>query len=231
MSWENFESGSLLHGIALATCIVLIMLTWMLTRRWRGFVLGKKLEKVIGVGCLIVWIINTIYWNTNPKVGWEQRLPLHYCNMANLIGFIAVMWHRRHFQALIYFWAFALCIWAFITPTVQDGPAYMAFWIFWIYHLFIFLAVLQVLVGRGFRPTTRDLRLAILTTAVYTALLAVIDAGCGWNYGFVGPSSPESPTPIDQLGPYPLRILWMGLLAAGLFALLWLPCRKSGQAD
>ena len=78
---------------------------------------------------------------TPERLAWDRSLPLHVCNIANIFGAIAVLRQQRLFQGIIYFWALALCIWAFLTPTLDVGPARFGFWIFWIYHLFIGLAV------------------------------------------------------------------------------------------
>lgn len=50
-----------------------------------------------------------------------------------------------------------------------------------------------------------------------------LNAITGWNYGFVGAGKPGQPSPIDVLGPYPLRVLWMILIGALLFLFLLLP--------
>lgn len=41
-----------------------------------------------------------------------------------------------------------------------------------------------------------------------------------------GRSIPDNPTPLDLLGPWPLRILWMVLLVSALFAAMTLPGRR-----
>jgi uncharacterized membrane protein YwaF len=54
-------------------------------------------------------------------------------------------------------------------------------------------------------------------------LLSLVDRIFGWNYGFLGEATPDVPTPVDMLGPYPLRIVWMILIGAMTFVLMWLP--------
>lgn len=230
MNGQVFRPGSVLHLVCLLIVLLAVGIYWLFARRWRDQAHLEHLRRATGLGCVAVWLINTLFWATRQPMSWEQAIPLHYCNMANLIAAIAILGHRRVFQGLLYFWAFGLCIWAFLTPTVQMGYLYVEFWIFWLYHLFIGLGVVFILVADRFRPNCRDLGLAMLITAAYTFTLAVIDYITGWNYGFVGPSKPDSPTIIDGLGPYPLRLLWMALLAAGVFILLQLPFyRRSGS--
>ena len=223
MNGDEFRSGTLLHGLCLAACGLIVGLYVGLAKSRKGSLRRHSLQKFTGIGCLLAWFLNTAYWAMPSRFMWEQALPLHYCNMANLIGAVAVLWRRRLFQGVIYFWALALCIWAFITPTVRYGPAHMDFWIFWIYHLFILLAVAHVMVIDQFRPSFRDLLRVSAFTSLYTIMLVIVDYAFGWNYGFVGPSKPKSPTLIDSLGVYPLRLVWITLLAALLFVLAFLP--------
>jgi hypothetical integral membrane protein (TIGR02206 family) len=192
---------------------------------------GRRLDLGLGVGCLMVWLVNTIFWMWPSRFLWESSLPLHYCNMANLLGAAAAFTRRRIFQGLVYFWAMALCVWAFLTPTVRYGPLHAQFWVFWLYHAFIGLAVVHVLVADRFRPTWADLKQTTVFTGGYTAVLIVANWQWGWNYGFVGPSVPQSPTIIDALGPYPLRLVWIVLLAFGMFVLCWLPWCREGRRE
>lgn len=233
-----FRTGSPTHLLALAVCAAVVLGFVGLVRHYRALPdeseRHQKLHRLrlfVGVGCLGVWMLNTVFWTVLAPFCWEQSLPLHFCNLANLLGAIAVLRKGgRLFKSVLYFWATTLCIWAFLTPVLGSGPDGPEFWIFWVYHLFIPLAVLETFLVQRFRPGFRDLRNAILFTLGFTLSLAVIDRIFGWNYGFVGPSTPENPTLLDVLGPYPIRILWMILIASALFFLVWLPWRKSSAA-
>lgn len=223
MNLDEFRSGTPLHGLCLlASAGVVVLYVWV-ARRWLRTGDRRALDCFVGIGCLTVWLVNTLYWLWPSRFVWEQGLPLHYCNMANLWGAAAAWTRRRLFQGLVYFWALALCVWAFLTPTVRYGPTHPDFWVFWLYHGFIGVALAHVLMVDRFRPTGRDLRRVLAFTAVYTLFLVAIDWRWGLNYGFVGPTSPTSPTPIDALGPYPLRLVWIVMLAASLLTLCYLP--------
>ena len=220
---EDFANFSGLHYLCLACCVILTVLTIALSRRWRGSENERRLRLFIGTGCLVIWLISAGYGIIYLPFDWESSLPLQFCNLANLIGAIAVLGNGRLFKGILYFWTFALCVWAFITPDLLSGPATLAFWIFWAYHLFILFAVVEVLVLQRFRPNWLDYRNAVVFTIGYMGILIVLNNLFKWNYGYVGPSEPRIPTIIDFLGPYPLRLLWMVLIGAFLFLLLLLP--------
>ena len=219
----EFECFSTLHYVSLAVCLILAILAVVLCRRWRGTEKEAGIRMTIGIGCLVVWIVSAAYRLFFVPFDWESSLPLHFCNIANLIGAMAIFGKGRLFKAVLYFWSFSLCIWAFLTPELSTGPALPGFWIFWGYHVFIILAVVVILVLYQFQPNGRDFRNAAFFTIAYVGFLLVPNNIHQWNYGYVGPSKPSLPTIIDFLGPYPLRLVWMFLIGAFLFFLLLLP--------
>ncbi len=221
----EFHTWSLLHLATVAICGGLSAATPILAQRSALATQPLRVRRLVGWGCLVAWIINTAYWMMPERFALGSSLPIHFCNVANIFGALAVLRQSRLFQGVIYFWA-GLYVWAFLTPTVGVGPARLGFWVFWIYHFFIALALAYILLIDRFRPSFRDLLHSSAFTLAYVAFMALVDHFTGWNYGFLGAETPDSPTPVDVLGTYPLRIVWMILLGAVAFFLLWLPfCR------
>ena len=222
MLLASFSTGSATHLITLAVItgliVVLVVVTHPSTSDSRRAIVGN----LVGWGSLAAGILNTAYWMSPPRFDPSQSLPLHFCNLANFIGALAVLKGHRLFQGVLYFWS-GLCLWAFLTPTVRTGPDQPDFWIFWLYHGFIALTLVYVLRVARFKPSFRDLMRSTRFTLILVACLFTINAVTGWNYGFLGNDIPGAPTPVDLLGRYPLRVLWMILIGAAVFALLWLP--------
>lgn len=224
---ETFRQGTALHFLCLAVCLAATLTTAVAARRFRSEPgRARGLRRFLVVGCLVSWLASNGYGLLPPRFSWSDSLPLHFCHLANLLGAWAIATRNRTAQGLMYFWTFALCLWAFITPLLYVGPTSLWFWLFWIYHLFIPVATAWILVADRFRPTWGDWRRSVVATLAYMALLAVLDALTGWNYGFVGPSTPSQASLLDFLGPYPQRLLWMALVGTSLFALLMLPWRR-----
>jgi len=219
---SDFVTGSGLHLCCLFIIGLIVLGTIILGRRVKNES-DTKLRALVAVGCLLVWIFNTSFFLMPSRFSWDQSLPLHLCNLANLVGAAAVWFGWRSFQAVLYFWSFALSIWALLTPSLLKGPGSVEFWTFWAYHVLIYVAITFVLVVDEFRPTWRDWRVAVSATLIYSSMIALIDRFTGWGYGFVGPGAPDQPTLLDVMGPYPLRLIWMGLIATLLFTLLMFP--------
>lgn len=224
MELHTFSHGSPVHILSLVVCIAASFSVATGASRLRHHPVAlTRFRCLIVLGCLLSWLVTFLFGLRPATFRWDEALPLHFCNLANLIGALAVARRPRLAQSLLYFWTFALCIWAFLTPALFDGPAQAGFWVFWIYHLFIPVSLAWVLAVDGFRPRWRDLRNATGLTFLYMCALAALNAVTGWNYGFVGPGKPGQPSLVDVLGPYPLRLAWMALLGAALFLLLLLP--------
>lgn len=225
MDLERFQTGSLLHWVCLGVCLA-AFLAVALSARWLRSLPSRgraRFRTAIVVGCLGSWLV-TILFGLDPRVfRWDFSLPLQFCNLANLFGAVAVGRQGRLSQAILYFWSIVLCSWAFLTPVLYVGPAHLWFWIFWIYHLFIPIALAWVLLVDGFRPNWLDLRNSLAVTLGFLIILSILNAITGWNYGFLGPGKPGAATPLDLLGPYPLRIVWMTLIGSLFFLLVLLP--------
>lgn len=223
---DEFENFSFLHGLCILACLVISVAAILLLKRKRGTDAADFFRQVTGWGCLAIWLVGTLYRSFILPFSWAGSLPLQFCHLANLVGAAAVLMHWRLFQSVLYFWTFALCSWAFITPDLGAGPSRPGFWIFWLYHVFILLAVIDVLVAQRFRPNWSDFRNAVFFTLALAGLLAIINRIFSWNYGFVGPYDPSVPTVIDFLGPYPIRLLSMAIIGVLLFLCLMLPWMK-----
>ncbi|NRB76037.1 MAG: TIGR02206 family membrane protein [Verrucomicrobiales bacterium] len=222
---QVFAPNTPLHAVCLLACLAITAAFTFASLRSRKCCphVTAVIRRIIVAGCLLSWLATTAYGFFPHKFAWDNALPLQFCNMANLLGALAVGRRQRWAEAMIYYWGLALCSWAFLTPTLIEGPALPEFWIFWGYHVFILISLAHVLFIDGFRPGWKDCIRSIALTAAYMAALAVVNTIADWNYGFLGTGKPGNTTPIDALGSYPLRLLWMALIGAAFFALLTLP--------
>ena len=126
-------------------------------------------------------------------------------------------------RALLYFWGLGLSTQGFITPVNEHGPESGEFWMHWLNHGAIIGAALYDLVVLRFRPHWRDWRTAVVLGIVYVACVFVLNIISGWNYGYVGATKPDVRTIVDFLGPWPLRVIWIVLIAIFAMMLLMLP--------
>jgi len=145
------------------------------------------------------------------------------CDLTSLAAPLVLLTRARLLRTLLYFWGLGLSIQALITPTIEEGPLYVAFWLFWLTHAAIIATAGYDLVAWRFRPTFRDAVIAIVACTVWLGVVLTVDLALAANYGYVGNATPDRPTVIDKLGPWPLRVYKMYAAMIVLFLAMWFP--------
>lgn len=201
----------------------------------RGSPRQRQLERAWFWFVLAVQTFNVIFWSTPPRLELASSLPLHICDLAGIFAVFATLsWTRQHSLAeqtsgftrtlatIMFFWGLGLSTQAFFTPVISQGPSTVRFHIFFLSHFTIVATPLYDFIVRGYRPAWRDLGVIVLVTAIFGAVMIPLNTATGWNYGYVGNSTPENPTIIDKLGPYPLRLLWLAAIITTVYVVLTL---------
>lgn len=211
---------SALHGVVVAVLILAIAGLVRAARR-RPDAAGRAL----GLAGLGVWAANQAHallrdW---PALDRAASLPLHVCDLVGLAAPLALLTRNRWWMAVTWFAGCGLSLQALVTPALEGGPDTWAFWLFWAMHGGIFAAAAVLVAARGYRPAAGDFARAWVASLAYVLLVLPLDLATGWNYGYVGPALPDTPTVLDHLGPWPWRIGVLCVLATGVYGLLWLP--------
>jgi hypothetical integral membrane protein (TIGR02206 family) len=228
----TFEPFSKTHAAVVVAFAALVLGLVALRRRWARTLppRAERLDRALAAAAAVVAAF-TIGWPLLPRhfdLTWS--LPLHVCDLAAMVAPVVLWTCRRLPRALLYFWGLGLSSQGFSTPDLRDGPAKVEFWVFWLNHFAVVGSAIYDLAGRGYRPTWRDYRSVMLASVAYLAVVLPLDVAMKLNYGYVGPALPGQPTIVDVLGPWPLRVIVMFVLAAALMALMtapWQPRRRA----
>ena len=153
-----------------------------------------------------------------------QPLPLQLCDVAVLVA-AAALWTRQQLLAEVtYFWALAGTLQALLTPELpQHFPTYPYFQ-YYIAHGGTVGAALILVVGLRMAPRAWAVAWVAGITIAYAALVGLVDAVTGADYMFLR-AKPDTPTLLDDLGPWPWYILSATALGLVLFAILDAPFR------
>jgi hypothetical integral membrane protein (TIGR02206 family) len=226
----DFRSFTLLHCAALLLVALVIVLLVGAGRAWRGTARERRLASVMAA-VILVLRLGVLLWNMMPE-RWSlgRSLPLQICDLAAIGSAFALLTDRRWLWSIAYFWGLALSVQGLVQPDLAAGPVSLAFWLFWLHHALIVGAALYVVMVRGFRPTGRDLLVALGAGVMYVALVFPLDLLVGANYGYLGRALPTQPTVLDWLGPWPWRVLAMVGLGALVMLVLYLPWHRAASA-
>lgn len=172
-------------------------------------------------GVVLGWnLLANLWWLLPANWVLSDSLPLHVCDLTNLLLPWAIWTRHRWLLAVVVIWGLGLSTQAFFTPTVNEAPADLRFWLFWGGHLTIAAGCCVIAGGTDFRPNWRDFwRVEVVSLGVVFGLIA-LNLFTGANYGYVGNSTPENPTLIDHLGPWPLRVVWLFLIGSAAQAMV-----------
>lgn len=213
-----FAPFSLTHLVTVLVCAAVGAVLTVLGVRWRGTERGTLLHRAWAWAVTLVQAFNLIFWLTPPRLDPADSLPLHICDIAGIVAAVSMWTDARWARAVMVYWGIGLSTQGFIFPVIRDGPDTVRFHIFFLSHLTIVATAVYDTVARGFRLGWRDLRTITLILAGWTLVVLPIDIAMRWNYGYIGDVAGKNPA--VMLGPWPLRLLWMFLLAEGAFALL-----------
>ena len=223
---DTFRPFTLAHGCALSCIAVVIAVAVTYGRKRfvpRSAPAPSQFERTLAYANIAVWLAAHGWWQLPARFDAVTTLPLQMCHITSLIASAVLLTQHRALRAILYFWAFALCTQAMITPSIVEPPSSPVFWSFWFLHGFVMMTAIYDIAVNGFRPTWRDYRAACIASACYVAVVLPIDMLLGANYGFVGQSKPLHPSIVDLLGPWPERLVIIVPLAALAMLTVMLP--------
>lgn len=213
----------LLHIFMILSIVALAI--WMIAKREKIAKNETFHSKRFALFTLIVWVMYNIYNFLPENFRVEESLPLHVCDVLAIVSVIALWSGNVKARTFIYFCALPLATQAIITPTGEQNPLLFRFWLFWMLHACIILSSIYDLVVRKYRPAFKSYLFIIFCDILYILLILPINIFFNFNYGFIGNSSPDTPTMVDVFGAWPIRILWMLLAVLFVQFLMYLPWR------
>lgn len=222
---DSFDQFTPMHAVVVFIAASVLVGLCVLARRGRDGNSATVVAKRWGAFIVAWQTLDMAYYAS--KLDLQVSLPLHICDLVAWLAGLSLLTGRRQFRTMVYFWGIGLSSQAFVTPTVTVGPAHAKFWLFWVVHSNIVLSGLFDVIARGYRPTWRDLRFASLVTLTYGAVVIPVNMLLKVNYGYIGDSRPGAPTVVDKLGPWPLRVLWVGVIVYSVFTILTLVWPKN----
>lgn len=218
---HTFEAFTLAHVLSAGAFGAMILGIAVWGRRAQGSRAERNTRRGLVMGMWAFLLVYNAFWLWPSNFELRRSLPLQMCDIAMLLTPLALGFNIRWARSLVYFWGLVLSSQGFIQPTLEYGPAHWKFWTFWIGHSIIVGGGLYELIALRFRPTIRDLGLAVTVELLYLGAVTAVNVPFGLDYGFVGPPNDETPAFIAALGPWPLRILWLVLLVIGVQTLAW----------
>jgi hypothetical integral membrane protein (TIGR02206 family) len=227
--------------VALYFALVALLIWWARHPRLGGrdeLTRRRTDVTLAALGALVSLAVNA-WWFWPGHFRLAKSLPLELCDVVGVIAPLALYTGKRPLRALLQLWGLGLCTQWVFTPVTPTGPATLAYWLSFALHASILGSAAFDLLARGFVATWREWRLALLLGTAYLAAMVTVDlalirwgapSAAGANYGYVGPSTPQAPTIVEALGPWPLRLVWIWLLGAAALTVVRAAAAWVGQS-
>lgn len=228
-SWaEEFHAFTLFHYLLLAICLASFVIFSIVGKRLlthdleSGTHYERTFRHVLAWSIILSQAFFFIRRLTPSHWDIQDSLPMHLCRWMVWIAAWALLTHNRRMRAFLLFGGIGLSTQAFFSPMITYGMGSMGFWIYWINHTQIVGAAIYDLSVLGYRPTRKDLHIAIIWGTAYAIFTIAINLLLNTNYSYLGRGAHQQSSIVDQLGPFPGRVVWMILGAWLIFGFIYI---------
>jgi hypothetical integral membrane protein (TIGR02206 family) len=189
-------------------------------RRWPGlgpFVRVTMVSMLVGFTAGYLLALS----REGPLSVWDV-VPLHLCDFLVPVAAFALITLHPTACEVLYFWGGTGTLLATLTPDLAHGWPDWRFVVYFGLHGTVVAAAALAAFGLGRPPRPGAVRRVFLLTNAYAAVVGLVDAIWGMNFLYLR-EKPWAPTLLDGMGPWPVYILVVDLLALMLFLLLAAP--------
>lgn len=209
------------HLIALGVIVLLnIFMVWWGRLRPHQ----RPLIRTLLAGVLLLNIIGWHGWHLAYGL-WDiaYMLPFHLCGIMQWSSLFLLTTRNPRIYEFVYFIGLGGATQALLTPDSGNlgFPHFRAFETM-ISHGSIVTAAIYFTFVEGFRPTWDSVKRVIIGTQLYAIAIFFLNFLIGSNYMFLA-RKPDVPSLIDALGPWPLYIIPLELIAFATVIILYLP--------
>jgi hypothetical integral membrane protein (TIGR02206 family) len=162
------------------------------------------------------------------QISLESLIPLHLCDLAAIIGGIALCNKSYKLAEIAYFWGLAGTLQGLITPDIKDtfpSPEFISF--YW-NHGFVVITALFLPLAMGWRPRRNAYWYLFGISQLYLIVALSANYLLKTNYGYLF-HKPKSASLMDYFPTWPWYILVLEALCLLIFFLLHLPFSHKSQ--
>lgn len=219
---EPFRPFGTGHLIALVV-IVLINLSFTWLRKSQS----QRLKDGVRYAIAAVLVIAESAWHIwNIAIGeWtiQTHLPLHLCAVLVWSSVIMLLTKNYRIYEFAYFLGIAGAAQAVLTPEagIYGFPHFRVFQTLFAHGAIVTGAIFMTGV-EGYRPTWESFKRVVIWLNVYAVIVTGINVLIGSNYLYTL-HKPNTASLMDVLGPWPLYLISLELIALLFCFLLYLP--------
>ncbi|MGC6472917.1 MAG: TIGR02206 family membrane protein [Parvibaculales bacterium] len=192
--------------------------------------IGKRAEQTrhdfaLGLGAILIYHeIQQVFNAFIIGLPWQEALPFHMCDMSALSAAVYLIWRKRLFFLLAYFWGLGGGIMALLQPDIPLGFPDPAFMPYFFGHGLIVGGVLYACIALRERPYLGDVWRVVKVSLGMTGVVYVLNYIFGHDANFwYLKRHPASDSIMNFFPDPPLHILVLVPLAIFVFYVSYLP--------
>ncbi len=170
-------------------------------------------------GMYHIWMLQTGTWKGSHSI------PLELCSISLFLAVALLLTHNKGIYEILLFTGLLGASQALATPYLNFDFPHFRFFHFFSVHLLLFCIPLYFTWVKGLKPTIYSVLKMAVFLNVLLPLVMLVNKWTGGNYLYLS-HKPPSASLLDVLGPYPLYILSMELLAVAFSLVIWLLFRN-----
>ncbi len=217
----SFEAFSLMHFLPVLVIFIFFTVLIFYAPKFskKNQVLIGFLLSLIPLAAVLTRMIMLII---GGSFNYKEDLPLHLCRVVAFM-LPAVMWtQNRLWIGVLYFFIVGGTLQAVITPELSDGPDSIHYYLYWLVHAWMVGIPIYAIISYKIHIKWQDFWRAVIYINGYLIIAHIINYILGSNY-FYTMRKPPVESILDMLGPWPIYIFIVELIAVFLFLVLMIP--------
>jgi hypothetical integral membrane protein (TIGR02206 family) len=218
---DQFQLFNTPHLIVIFATVVLSVLFPFLGKY--GGKYSRGIITFILLGSLAFSLVTAAVVNySNGYLSISRVLPMHLSDWIITFVFVAFITRNIYSFEVLYFWGMGGTLQAIVTPELTVNFPGLAFILFFINHSVIIICIIYLMVVYRLRPFPVSIKRVFIWSQVYFLTAFLTNLMLDTNYGFLM-EKPGQGTLIDFLGPWPLYLISLEVIALLSFFIYYLP--------
>ena len=217
-----FQPYGVSHWVVLVIILAVPLAASRVARTHRGSLWARIIAWSLA-GIILMNRLAILAYELDAGVfSWRSQIPLQVCDLVGLTTLLALTLRNSKIFEIAYFWGLAGTVQAVITPDLVQGFPDSRFLLFFVGHGGIIAGILFCAFGLGLRVYPVSIIRATFWLYAYAIAVGALNTVMDANFGYLC-QKPSEPSLLDLLGPWPIYILVLAIIAPVLFAILYLP--------
>ena len=219
---ETFHLFYLPHIVAICT-VILVIIFAINYLRIKGTGTHKLFRYTLASIVILMELLYNLVYILGDKWTIQIMLPFHLCGIMTYISVIVLITKNRPLYEYLYLLGIGGAIQPLLTPEIGDyGYPHILFFQTFIAHGSIIAAGIYMTVIEKYRPYWKSMFRVFIGSNIYMLFVGVLNFFIKSNYMYIA-HKPLTPSLIDYLGPWPLYIIGLEVIAFITYLILYMP--------